>query len=94
MLRTFAEKVSPHNAAVLVVDVQNDYCAPGGGLAKVGVDMSAIEACIPRVAVLVEGAREVGVPVIHIRTHHEAATEVAGMARIAPAKVTQQAAMV
>jgi ureidoacrylate peracid hydrolase len=75
MLTTFAQKVSPHNAAVLVVDVQNDYCAPGGGLAKLGVDMSAIEACVPRVAALVEGAREVGVPVIHIRTHHEAATE-------------------
>jgi ureidoacrylate peracid hydrolase len=75
MLTAFAQKVSPHNAAVLVVDVQNDYCAPGGGLAKLGVDMSAIEACVPRVAALVEGAREVGVPVIHIRTHHEAATE-------------------
>ena len=75
MLTTLAQKVSPQNAAVLVVDVQNDYCAPGGGLAKLGVDMSAIDACIPRIAALVESAREADVPVIHIRTHHEAATE-------------------
>ena len=75
MLTTLAQKVSPQNAAVLVVDVQNDYCAPGGGLAELGVDMSAIEACVPKIAALVGGARQVGVPVIHIRTHHEPATE-------------------
>jgi ureidoacrylate peracid hydrolase len=75
MLTTLAQKVSPDNAAVLVVDVQNDYCAPGGGLARLGVDMSAIEACVPRIAALVEGARAAGVPVIHVRTHHEPATE-------------------
>jgi len=75
MLTTLAQKVSPQNAAVLVVDVQNDYCAPGGGLAELGVDMSALEACVPKIAALVGGARQVGVPVIHIRTHHEPATE-------------------
>jgi ureidoacrylate peracid hydrolase len=75
MLKSLAQKVSPHNAAVLVVDVQNDYCAPNGGLARLGVDMSAIDACIPRISALVDGARQAGVPVIHIRTHVEAVTE-------------------
>lgn len=75
MLTTLAQKVSPQNAAVLVVDVQNDYCAPTGGLAQLGVDMSAINACVPKIAALVEGARQVGVPVIHVRAHHDPATE-------------------
>jgi ureidoacrylate peracid hydrolase len=75
MLKTLAQKVSPQNSAVLVVDVQNDYCAPEGGLARLGVDMSAIAACVPKIATLVDGARQTGVPVIHIRTHVEAATE-------------------
>ena len=29
MLRTLAEKVDPQHTAVIVVDVQNDFCAPG-----------------------------------------------------------------
>lgn len=75
MLRTITEKVSPQNAAVLVVDVQNDFCAPDGGLAKLGVDMSAIDKCIPKIAILVDAARQANVPVIHIRTHADATTE-------------------
>jgi ureidoacrylate peracid hydrolase len=75
MLTTLAQKVSPQNAAVIVVDVQNDYCAPVGGLARLGVDMSAIEACVPRIAELIAGARRIGVPVIFVRAHHDAATE-------------------
>jgi ureidoacrylate peracid hydrolase len=75
MLRTIAQKVSPENAAVLVVDVQNDFCGPEGGLAQLGVDMSAIVACIPKIVTLVDAARQVGVPVIHIRTHADATTE-------------------
>lgn len=75
MLTTLAQKVSPQNAAVLVVDVQNDYCAPGGGLAKLGVDMSAIDACVPKIVTLVEAARHVGVPIIFVRAHHDSNTE-------------------
>jgi len=75
MLRTLAEKVDPQHTAVIVVDVQNDFCAPGGGLAALGVDMSMIDACVPRIQRLVAAAREAGAPVIHIRTHHHAGVE-------------------
>ena len=75
VLRSLEEKLSPSNAAVLVVDMQNDFCAPAGGLASLGVDMSAIDACVPRVQRLVEHARAVGVPVIHLRMHMEAESE-------------------
>src|SRR3954447_23759707 len=68
MLRTLAEKVDPQHTAVIVVDVQNDFCAPGGGLAALGVDMSMIDACVPRIQRLVAAARDAGARVIHIRT--------------------------
>ena len=75
ILRTLDEKVDPARAAVLVVDVQNDFCAPGGGLADLGLDMTAIERCIPKIAALVAAARAAGVPVLHLRTHMEPASE-------------------
>src|SRR5581483_5627600 len=75
MLRTLAEKVDPRHAAVIVVDVQNDFCAPEGGLAQLGVDMSMIDACVPRIERLVAAARAAGVRVIHIRSHHHAGVE-------------------
>jgi len=60
MLRTLAEKVDPQHTAVIVVDVQNDFCAPEGGLAALGVDMSMIDACVPRMQRLVAAARDAG----------------------------------
>ena len=75
MLRTLEEKVDPRHAAGVVVDVQNDFCAPDGALAALGVNMSMIDACIPRIERLVAAAREAGVRVIHIRSHHYAGVE-------------------
>ena len=74
MLRTLVEKVDPQHTAVIVVDVQNDFCAPQGGLAALGVDMSMIDACVPRIQRLVAAAREAGARVIHIRSHHHVAS--------------------
>ena len=36
----FAEKVAPDSTALIVVDVQNDFCHPDGYHAKAGADMS------------------------------------------------------
>jgi nicotinamidase-related amidase len=50
--------------ALIVVDLQNDYCAEAGHLARHGQDISAIRAILPRVADLVAGARAAGALVI------------------------------
>jgi len=39
MLRTLAEKVHPENCAILIVDVQNDFCAEGGAMHREGRDL-------------------------------------------------------
>lgn len=54
-------------AALLVIDMQNDFCQPGGAM-SVGGAM----ACVPRVVRAVELARSKGVPVVWIVREHDA----------------------
>lgn len=63
------------NTAVIVVDVQNDYCHPKGAIAKTGIDVSAAGKMIPELRALLESAREHNVPVIFLQTNHEKATD-------------------
>jgi ureidoacrylate peracid hydrolase len=67
MLRTLEEKIDPKHSAVIVVDVQNDFCHPDSPLAQDGRDLTAAQAMVPRLATLIEDARSVGVPVIFIQ---------------------------
>ena len=67
MLRTLREKVEPGHSALLIVDVQNDFCAEGGGMHREGRDLSLVQAMVPRLAALVEQARAAGVPCVWIR---------------------------
>ncbi len=67
MLSTLAEKVHPEHCAVLLVDVQNDFCADGGAMHKEGRDLSLVREMIPRLAHLVEAARAAQVRCVWIR---------------------------
>lgn len=62
-----AEVLQPSRAALLVVDVQNDYCSPGGNLDRTGGDISMTQAVVPNVAEMVEAARRCGVRVVWIQ---------------------------
>ena len=61
--------------ALLVVDVQNDYCHPDGALAKAGSDVSAVPPMMQNLHRLIAAARAAAVPVIFIQTIHEDATD-------------------
>ena len=65
ILTTLAEKVDPERAAVLMIDMQNDFCSQGGFLDRLGVDLGEIQASIGRAQELLSKARAAGVPVIH-----------------------------
>ena len=67
MLESLAEKVDPKNAALLIVDVQNDFAAEGGMMDREGNDLSMSQGIIPRLQQLIDEAHEVDVPVIFIR---------------------------
>jgi ureidoacrylate peracid hydrolase len=71
LLTTLEAKVAPQNAAVLTVDVQNDFCHDEGFLGRLGAPLGLIQAMAPRLQRLLAGAREHGVPVIHVISHHD-----------------------
>ena len=67
MLRTLGEKVRPEHCALLIVDLQNDFCAEGGAMHAEGHDLGQVQAMVPRLARLVDAARTAGVPCVWIR---------------------------
>ncbi len=62
-----SELVDPAHSALVVVDMQRDFCHPGGAFDRLGVDISMYPPVIPRIAGLVAGARGAGVQVIYIQ---------------------------
>ena len=75
----------PHEStAVLVIDMQNDFCAPAGFFASVGVDISPCIAVIPQVRRVVDTAHAVGVPVIFTRMSNTPETMLPQQHRIKP----------
>ena len=68
MLDALEEKVNPEHTAVIVVDVQNDFCSSDGAFARVGKDISFIQQMVPRLVSFVKEARRFRVPVIFTRS--------------------------
>lgn len=65
----------PEHTALVVVDVQNDFCSPDGSLARLGFDTSAAVAMVPRLRRLVSAARDAGVRVVFVQTFHDETTD-------------------
>lgn len=55
------------NTALLVVDMQGDFCAEGGYMHGFGFDLAALRRPIPVIAHVIAACRSVGLPVIHTR---------------------------
>ncbi|MGV6875625.1 cysteine hydrolase family protein [Pseudochelatococcus sp. B33] len=62
-----ADWLMPDRAALLVIDMQVDYVAADGHLARRGQDVSVIEQIVPTIAHLIASARSAQVPVIYFR---------------------------
>jgi nicotinamidase-related amidase len=62
-----AELVDPGHSALVVVDMQRDFCTPGGAFDRLGVDISMYPPMVPRLARLLEGARAAGALVIYVQ---------------------------
>ena len=75
ILRSLKERCDPQWAALLVVDVQNDFVSPKGSAAKRGDDVSAAVAMVPKLIRLIEEARRVSLPVVYVKTTHSEWTD-------------------
>lgn len=66
-----AERFAPEHTALIVVDVQNDFCHPDGVSARKGHDVQAAVEMVPRLGTLVAAARTAGTTVVFIQTTHD-----------------------
>jgi ureidoacrylate peracid hydrolase len=64
-------RYDPAHTALIVVDVQNDFCSPEGSLGRAGADTSAAVEMVPRLGGLIDAAHAADVPVIFIQTIHD-----------------------
>ncbi len=67
-------KLVPPECALVIIDVQNDYCHDNGALSKSGRKVSDIRRMVPRLKEVVEKARQAQVMVVHIRMAHDELT--------------------
>jgi ureidoacrylate peracid hydrolase len=87
MSRSLAEKVDPRQAALIVVDVLNDFCHPEGAAGLQKLDLSMVPGMVEHLNRFIGEARRVGLPIIFVRTHHSSWTDSEawlGRARTAP----------
>lgn len=75
--------ISPGRTALVVIDMQVDFGAPDGEMARRGADMTAPQAALAKAATLVDAARAAGVPVVFVRllTHPGGENRIAREAR-------------
>lgn len=71
----FSQRIDPSQSALVIVDVQNDYCHKDGFLANQGNDVTMVDQMLPSLKNLIGQARENNVPIIFVRTIHEESTD-------------------
>lgn len=64
---TLEELVETRHTALVVIDMQNDFCKPGWAFGQLGLDLSMYPPMIPRLVRLVKGARAANVLVIKVQ---------------------------
>jgi ureidoacrylate peracid hydrolase len=70
-LSTLPERLAPAHTALLVIDMQNDFCAADGYVERVlGKDASPCRAIVAPIAELAQRARASHVPVLWIRADY------------------------
>lgn len=60
----------PDNTALLVIDMQTDFCGEGGYVDKMGYDLSLTRAPIEPIRTLMARMRQLGFHIIHTREGH------------------------
>lgn len=66
-LGTLEEKVEPRHTALVIVDMQNDFCAAGGLVDKAGRDITELQKVGARLPAFIAAAREAGNLIVFVR---------------------------
>jgi ureidoacrylate peracid hydrolase len=66
------ERLDPRTAALLVVDIQNDFCAEGGYLQRErAYDVSFADGLVKKIDAVVTAARQAGMAIVWIRSIYD-----------------------
>jgi len=63
-------RLDARTTALIVIDMQRDFCAPGGYAARAGLDTARLAAPIAAIRRLLDAARRAGLLVVHTREGH------------------------
>lgn len=66
----YAFDFDPDRTALVVIDMQNDFCSAGGFGEKLGNDITPTRAIIPVIQKLLQVARDAGIMIVHTREGH------------------------
>jgi nicotinamidase-related amidase len=63
-------ELRPANTAIIVIDMQSDFCGEGGYIQLLGYDISLTRACIGPIRRLLDATRSLGFHILHTREGH------------------------
>ena len=75
ILKDLSRRVDPRHTALVLVDLQNDFCDPAGVMGSKGEGLEAIRSILPAVSSLLACAREAGVMVVHVKAEYGGANQ-------------------
>lgn len=67
-LSTLEDKIDPRVAALLVIDMLNEFVSPGGAWDRTGEDISLPQKALSNIINLIARGREYGVPIVFIKS--------------------------
>lgn len=65
-----AAALDPTRTALVVIDLQRDFCSPGGYAERAGLDIGPMQAVVVNAVHLLQAARTAGLLVVHTREGH------------------------
>lgn len=66
----FDGRFSPRDTALIIIDMQRDFCDPDGWVGQHGADPAPMAAMIAPIRAVLERMRALGFPIIHTREGH------------------------
>lgn len=67
VLEELSEIADPAHTAVLVIDMQNDFCSPEGFFGRRGMNLTMIQAMVPKLGQFLATARSARLPVFFVQ---------------------------